>query len=266
MTARSPFLAGLAVLGLAVAGCGGGARAQRALVRVPSAPASTTTTSTSTSTSSTVPATTTTVVPVDPNVTALAHVTRDIPRFATPSLLPNGMVPANWYGYPTVLPVIAQQPGWLQVRLAQRPNQSVAWIHSRDVTLSATNYRIVVNLTTARLQVSLEGKVVMDFPAGIGTPTDPTVTGHYFVAIHAAPPNPGYGPFVLATSAHSDAITDWEGLGDAIIAIHGPIDGWSDSRIGTTGARISHGCIRLHNRDLALLASIPVGTPIDITP
>jgi lipoprotein-anchoring transpeptidase ErfK/SrfK len=67
------------------------------------------------------------------------------------------------------------------------------------------------------------------------------------------------------TSAHSDTITDWEGSGDAIIAIHGPITSYDDDLIGTHGAAISHGCIRLHDADLAQLSMIPAGTPIDIT-
>jgi lipoprotein-anchoring transpeptidase ErfK/SrfK len=69
---------------------------------------------------------------------------------------------------------------------------------------------------------------------------------------------------VLVTSDHSDTITDWENSGDAIIAIHGPIDAYDDSLIGNTGAAISHGCIRLHDADLAQLAMVPAGTPIDI--
>ncbi len=61
-------------------------------------------------------------------------------------------------------------------------------------------------------------------------------------------PNPGYGPFIIVTSDHSQAISDWEGSGDAVIGIHGPLG--EDSEIGTTGARISHGCIRLHDQAL----------------
>jgi lipoprotein-anchoring transpeptidase ErfK/SrfK len=80
-----------------------------------------------------------------------------------------------------------------------------------------------------------------------------------------APPSAGYGPFVLVTSAHSDAITDWEQSGDAIIAIHGPISSSADAEIGTTGAAISNGCIRMHDADLAQLADIPAGTPVDIS-
>ncbi|HVA08635.1 MAG TPA: L,D-transpeptidase, partial [Acidimicrobiales bacterium] len=60
------------------------------------------------------------------------------------------------------------------------------------------------------------------------------------------------------------SITDWAASGDAIIAIHGPITSYDDSRIGATGAAISHGCIRLHDADLAQLTHIPAGTPLDI--
>lgn len=44
-------------------------------------------------------------------------------------------------------------------------------------------------------------------PAGIGTADDPTPDGHYFVAFFEAPPSPGYGAFVIVTSAHSEAIS-----------------------------------------------------------
>jgi lipoprotein-anchoring transpeptidase ErfK/SrfK len=70
------------------------------------------------------------------------------------------------------------------------------------------------------------------------------------------------GPFIIVTSAHSRSISDWEGSGDAVIGIHGPLG--EDREIGTTGARISHGCIRLHDQALELLDTVPPGTPIDI--
>ena len=57
-------------------------------------------------------------------------------------------------------------------------------------------------------------------------------------------------------------MADWQESGDAITAIHGPLG--SDAAIGTTGAAVSHGCIRLHEADLALLRRVPAGTPIDI--
>jgi hypothetical protein len=187
-----------------------------------------------------------------------------LPGSPEPGAPPTTTVPASWYGYPSILPVINSAPNWVEVRLAQRPNGSTTWVPLSDVSLSTTPYRLVLNLGTEHLTVYAYGKPVLDFPAGIGTPDDPTVTGNYFIAMRVPPPDPGYGPFVLVTSAHSDAISDWEESGDAITAIHGPITSYDDTRIGTTGAAISHGCIRLHDADLAQLAGIPAGTPLDI--
>lgn len=199
-----------------------------------------------------------------PAGTEVATILRAAPRYATPGLLDAGSVPAAWYGRPSVLPVLAAKPGWVEVRLAQRPNNSTTWLPTSDVQLSSTPYRIVIDVTTMRLSLYDNGKQVLSAPAGIGTAGDPTPTGHFFVAFDEPPPrpNPGYGPFIMVTSAHSPNIGDWEGSGDAVIGIHGPLG--QDNAIGTAGARISHGCIRLHEQALRQLTSVPAGTPIDV--
>jgi lipoprotein-anchoring transpeptidase ErfK/SrfK len=196
--------------------------------------------------------------------TVLATTDGAVPGSPEPGAPSNTVVPATWYGYPSVLPVIGSASGWVEVRLAQRPNGSTTWVPVSDVTLSSTSYQLVLNLSTEHLAVYDHGAEILDFPAGIGAPGDPTVTGNYFIAMRVPPPDAGYGPFVLVTSAHSDSIADWEGSGDAIIAIHGPITAADDALIGTTGAAISHGCIRLHDADLAQLDVIPAGTPLEI--
>jgi lipoprotein-anchoring transpeptidase ErfK/SrfK len=199
-----------------------------------------------------------------PASTVLATVLRTVPRYASPGLLAAGTVPASWYDRPSVLPVIATRPGWVQVRLAQRPNESTAWLPDSDVTLGRTPYRIVINSATTRLTLYDDGRPAFSAPAGVGTTQDPTPVGEYFVAFDEQPPQPnsGYGPFIIVTSAHSPAIADWEGSGDAVIGIHGPLG--DDTEIGTSGARISHGCIRLHDQALERLAEVPPGTPIDV--
>jgi lipoprotein-anchoring transpeptidase ErfK/SrfK len=196
--------------------------------------------------------------------TLLATVRVATSRYSSSGQLAVGTVPASWYERPSVLPVIATKPGWVEVRLAQRPNESTAWLPASDVTLSETPDEIVVNLAATTLSLYENGKLVFSAPAGVGTAGDPTPTGQYFVAFREQPPspNPGYGPFILVTSAHSPAISDWEGSGDAVIGIHGPLG--EDSRIGTSGARISHGCIRLHDQALERLTAVPAGTPIDV--
>ena len=206
--------------------------------------------------------------------TGLATVLRDAPVYARPGLLAAGTasagrgttdtVPATWYDRPSVLPVIATRPGWVEVRLARRPNGSTAWLPSSDVTLGSTSYRIVINTATTQLALYDGGQLVFSAPAGVGTTSDPTPTGDFFVAFDEQPPqpNPGYGPFIMVTSAHSPAISDWDGSGDAVIGIHGPLG--DDTEIGTTGARISHGCVRLHDQDLEKLAAVPPGTPVEV--
>ena len=195
-------------------------------------------------------------------VTLVATTHGAIPSFAAPGGAQSGTVPGEWQGAPSTLPVIASQPGWYEVRLAQRPNESTAWVLAQDVTLATTPYRIVIDLASTHLTLWRNGQPVFSTPIGIGTAQYPTPTGQYFLALFAQPPIPAYGAFVMVTSAHSNTITDWERSGDAIIAIHGPLG--SDQQIGTTGAAISHGCIRLHETDLLRLRAVPVGSPVEI--
>jgi lipoprotein-anchoring transpeptidase ErfK/SrfK len=199
-----------------------------------------------------------------PASTELATLHNDLPRYDSPDVLGRGTVPASWEERPSVLPVLSTAPGWVQVRLAQRPNGSTAWLPADAVKLSSTPYVIVIDLTTTHLSLYKHGRLVFTTPAGVGTVSDPTPPGGYFIAFTEGPPqpNPGYGPFIIVTSAHAPNITDWEGSGDAVIGIHGPLG--DDSEIGTIGARISHGCIRLHDPALERLSRLPVGTPIDI--
>ncbi len=203
-----------------------------------------------------------TVAVPGPGWTLLATASGAIATYTRPGPSANGTIPATWNGAPSVMPVIAQRPGWLDVRLVTRPNGSTAWVRRSDVSISATPFHIEIDLATKHLELLRLGQTVVDAPAGIGTADDPTPTGQYFVAMLAAPPSAGYGPFVLVTSAHSNVISDWDGTGDALIGIHGPLG--DNSEIGTTGAAISHGCIRLHLDDLAELRQVPPGTPITI--
>jgi lipoprotein-anchoring transpeptidase ErfK/SrfK len=208
------------------------------------------------------PKSTTVAHPVGDPSSLVATLNETAPDFATPGGPQTGTVPATWYGGQSALPVLAQANGYLEVRLAQRPNGSTAWIASSAATLSSTPYKIVVDLATERLMLYKAGQLLMSAPAGVGTVQDPTPTGNFFVVLFASPPTAAWGPFIMVTSGHSDAISDYEESGDAIVAIHGPLG--EDAAIGTTGARVSHGCVRLHDVDLAQLRVVPVGSPVQI--
>ena len=208
--------------------------------------------------------TTTTIVPTEvPQITWVASPHGQIPTFDSPGGAPVGEV-GVWYGYSMTMPILERQGDWLRVMTPERPNMSTAWIHASQADISSTAYRIVIRLAETKVIVYKDGYRLWEMPAGLGKASTPTPPGSFFVAVREMPGPHGYGPVVLDLSAHSEAIQSWQGAGDAIIALHGPISSSSDARIGATGTYISNGCVRLHEADQVKLVEIPLGTPVDI--
>jgi lipoprotein-anchoring transpeptidase ErfK/SrfK len=195
-------------------------------------------------------------------VTTVVSTSHKIFGYAKPGGRPTVLVYPTWHNSALVMPVIQVTPGYFRVRLPGRPNGSTAWIRSQGLYISQTPYHIIVNLRTTHMLLVKYGKIVMNAPVGVGMARYPTPTGAFFVAYYAGPPSPGYGPFVMVTTAHSNTITDWGGTGDAMVAIHGPLG--ANAAIGTTGAHVSHGCIRMHVYQQVMLEHVPIGTPITI--
>jgi hypothetical protein len=175
---------------------------------------------------------------------------------------PKLIVPKGWYGRTSVLPILRATAKRVKVRLPRRPNESKVWIKRSAVTFSITPYALVIDLSRRHIYVFRHGKQKGGYPIGEGTRRTPTPTGKYFVAFHAPPNGPQYGTVMLETSAHSEVFRTFGGGNDAIIAIHGPI--YSDARIANHGARISNGCIRMHERQLVKVAKVIDGSPLFI--
>jgi lipoprotein-anchoring transpeptidase ErfK/SrfK len=193
----------------------------------------------------------------------IATLTGPTPAYAdptTPTVLET--IPASWSGATLALPVVAKQGQRAEVRLLQRPNGGTAWIALASASLTYTPYHLYVDLSTNRLLLYNASKLVLRAPAGLGAPQTPTPTGSYFVALFAQSPSPGYGPFVIVTSAVADTITDWEQDGNPMVAITGPLD--TEAAIVAGGGAVSRGCIRLLAADLSRLRNVPAGTPVDV--
>jgi hypothetical protein len=173
-----------------------------------------------------------------------------------------GSVTPTWSGATLGLPVIEIRRGRCHVRLLQRPNGLTAWIATSGVSLTHTDYHVVVNLAARRLFLYKRSKVVLQAAVVVGSPQYPTPTGHFFVALFAQAPDPTYGPFVIVTSAFATTVTDWEQGGDSVVAITGPLG--TVAAIQHGGAPLSHGGIQLADADMARLRPIPAGTPIDV--
>lgn len=159
----------------------------------------------------------------------------------------------------TLLTIRAHGP-WLHVRLPIRPNGATGWVRRRDVRTFTTRLRIVVRLTRHRLELVSGRRTVLRRRIGVGRSLSPTPTGRYFVVDLLKPPDAAgfYGPYALGLSAYSPVYTSFAG-GNGQVGIHGT------NQASMLGRDVSHGCIRLDNRTITLLAHrVPLGTPVDI--
>jgi lipoprotein-anchoring transpeptidase ErfK/SrfK len=165
----------------------------------------------------------------------------------------------------TVLPVLGRAAGraghhWVQVRLPGRPNGHKGWISTNRTRRTATEWRLMVELSARRVTVYRGGSVRRHFRAIVGKPSTPTPRGVFFVeeALALSSYEAG-GPFALATSARSNVFQEFEG-GPGQIGIHG-----TDNLTGALGTAVSHGCIRLGTNAVTWLARrIGAGVPLTI--
>jgi lipoprotein-anchoring transpeptidase ErfK/SrfK len=93
---------------------------------------------------------------------------------------------------------------------------------------------------------------------GVGRARWPTPRGRFYIRNRLTRyRSPTYGPLALGTSARSTRLTDWPAGGFS--GIHGT------DRPGRLPGRVSHGCIRMRNRDIVRLGRLmDVGTPLTI--
>jgi lipoprotein-anchoring transpeptidase ErfK/SrfK len=153
-----------------------------------------------------------------------------------------------------------RKDGWVKVLLAERPNGSTGWVHAADVQLTPNPYHLKVALGDHKITVFQGTKSTYEGPVAIGAADTPTPPGKYYtrVLIQAPDPNTVYGPFAYGLSAHSDALTEYNG-GDAEVGVHGN----NDSSV--LGKSVTHGCIRIDNDQIVKLSKVlPLGTPVEI--
>ena len=154
--------------------------------------------------------------------------------------------------------VLARRKGWVRVQLPKRPNRSSGWVRRRDVRLTTTPYRIVIDRARNRLTLLKRGRFAKRVQIALGTSTTPTPKGRYFVTDVIRSRDPFYGPYALGLSAYSPVLTSYAG-GDGQLGIHGT------NQPGSIGRDVSAGCIRVDNRVIRRLAKlVPLGTPVVI--
>ncbi len=179
---------------------------------------------------------------------------------------PGGGAPRWWLfdrtaaGSPRVLLVRGRRAGWVEVWLPVRPNGSRGWVRSSAVGLAQDPWRLIAQLRQHRLLLLHGGRLVRWMRIATGARATPTPRGRFFISELLRQPQAGgvYGPWVFALSGFSRVITRFRG-GDGEIGLHGTDAPW------LLGRDVSHGCVRMANRDVIALARVlPLGTPVDI--
>jgi lipoprotein-anchoring transpeptidase ErfK/SrfK len=148
---------------------------------------------------------------------------------------------------------------WVKVRIPALPDNASAWVaRSALGGYTVVDTRLVIDLERMRVTLYRDGRPLFTAPAGIGKPEWPTPRGAFYIRNRLTDfASAVYGPLAFGTSARSPVLTDWPGGG--FIGIHGTNEPW------LIPGRVSHGCVRLRNRDILRLGKLmPIGTPVTI--
>jgi lipoprotein-anchoring transpeptidase ErfK/SrfK len=112
-----------------------------------------------------------------------------------------------------------------------------------------------------RVTVSRDGRAVRRVAAVVGAPSTPAPKGRFALFETARQPDPR-GFLAPHLAAHSTAPDD-DGGGPGRVAIHGR---GGASLADPLGSARSHGCVRVANAEIALLARVPPsGTPVTVS-
>ncbi|MFN2389106.1 MAG: L,D-transpeptidase [Actinomycetota bacterium] len=151
------------------------------------------------------------------------------------------------------------EPVWYEALLPVRPNGTTGFLPASALDIKPTPYRIEIDRAAFELTLFEDGVEIERYDVGIGKGKTPTPVGRFYLTSLLRPPDPGsvYGTYAYGLSGYSDTLLDWEGGG--VIGLHGT------NNPDSVGRPISHGCIRMRNRDIEELVPIlPLGTPIEI--
>lgn len=152
------------------------------------------------------------------------------------------------------------EPAWYRIGVPGRPNGRTGWVRARTLELHPVQKRLIVYRGARRFEFWDGDKLLRTGKVAVGKPGAETPLGLFYVTWKFNPSiDPDWsilGAYAFETSAYS-RLTDWPGGG--IVGVHGTP--WPE----LLGQAVSHGCIRLDNRDILFLRyRVPLGTPVKI--
>lgn len=151
-------------------------------------------------------------------------------------------------------------PAWYRISVPGRPNGRTGWVRAASLELWPVHKRLVIYRGARRFEFWDRDRLVRSGKVAVGKPGAETPLGLFYVTDKFDPTiDPDWailGAYAFETSAYSK-LSDWPGGG--IVGVHGTPWPW------LLGQAVSHGCVRLSNRDILFLRTrVPVGTPVKI--
>jgi hypothetical protein len=200
--------------------------------------------------------------------TTWAHPVEELPIYSTPSTRARRVAHIHMYtedGFPEVYLLLrshtaADGTAWVKLRVPERPNGHSGWVLREALgAFHVTRWQLVVDRRRRLLTAYYNGHRRFVAPVGVGKPSSPTPPGRFWIRerFRLTSRSSPYWPYALGTSDYS-TLTDWPGGG--VVGIHGDF-GAPQLIPGDP----SHGCVRMHDSDLAWLAPrLTLGTPVRI--
>ena len=148
------------------------------------------------------------------------------------------------------------KPAWYRITVPGRPNGRSGWIPAGSAAVKPIDRWLVVYRGTRKFVFYVGNKLVRTGKIAVGKPGTETPLGLFYVQAKFDPTWPVLGAYAFETSGYSK-LSDWPGGG--VVGVHGT------NTPELIGQAVSHGCVRLYNKDIEYLRSVvSVGTPVKI--
>jgi len=119
--------------------------------------------------------------------------------------------------------------------------------------------RIVISIPDRKLALIEDGKVVKIYPTAVGADASPSPTGNFTVIKRVTNPTWYHAGKVVPPGKNNPVGSRWIGLSEKGYGIHGT------NAPRSIGRNVSHGCIRMLNRDVEQLFDlVKVGDVVEL--
>ena len=123
----------------------------------------------------------------------------------------------------------------------------------------APRRRIVISIPDRKLALIVDGKVVKIYDTAVGANHSPSPTGTFTVISRVTNPTWYHAGKVVPPGKNNPVGTRWIGLSQKGYGIHGT------NAPKSIGNNVSHGCIRMRNRDVEqLFELVTVGDVVEL--